>query len=411
MEEETLQLNYLNNNIFINYTRFLMKEETDSDFNIFQITKFPHYEIVSSRVLEFYFNPSAGHGLGTLFLEALSIFLVTSDDKKTFNTSDWEVDTEVITNKQNRIDVLLTSDDYAVAIENKIYAAVYNDLNDYFNYVQTEYSRKNTYGVVLSLNPTRLNEDGWINITYKEFFQHVNQLLGNYFVGSNAKGLLFLHDFIENFDILKEGNHLNMCNPKQLVGFENFLEENYRSIINMEKDLKEYKKECVQLVENVLQIFDDKQAQQRINVEVSEGVKNSETKNYFKNIFKFTPVNDPLSALVIDTHLPEEPEGSLATDFEFGYDKVIGKSGLIVKVFIRGKGGTVSRRSEYADRLSDVLKTDYKKDGKNLHHFITADIWGKTDLELFELVKNKYVEILTDLHDVGIITGKVEMIK
>lgn len=401
-----MKLDYLHNNIFLNYKRFLENQDSNKDFNIFQVTKFPHYEVVSSRVLEFFFNPSGLHGLGTLFLEALSDFLFTDGAKQAFINANWEIETEVATNKQNRIDVLLKSDDYSVAIENKIYAAEYNDLNDYFNYVQSEFDSKHTYGVVLSLRPTKFQKKGWINITYHELFQCVNKILGNYFIGSNTKGLMFLHDFMENFEILKEGNRLNMSNPKQLVDFESFLEENYLSIINVDRDLKEYKKECIYLVEGTLQIFDSNETKHEINTNLSDKLSISGEKNYLKNIFKFTPGNEPMASLVIDTYLTNEPDWALATDFEFGYEKVLGRSGLTVKIFFRGKSGGAARKKGYTDNLTEILNGDYRKDGKIIYHFINENIWDKTDLELFELINDKYTEILTDLHSVGIETGE-----
>lgn len=103
-----MNLNYLNNNIFINYSPLLQSRDIEKDFNIFQVAGFPHYEVVSSRVLEFFFDPNESHGLGTLFLEALSTFLVSGKDVESFINTDWEIERESITSNNNRIDLLLS---------------------------------------------------------------------------------------------------------------------------------------------------------------------------------------------------------------------------------------------------------------------------------------------------------------
>ncbi|WP_411843110.1 PD-(D/E)XK nuclease family protein [Salinicoccus sp. HZC-1] len=400
-----MRLNYLNNDIFINYKPFLQGRDLKKDFNIFQVTGFPHYEVVSSRVLEFFFDPNESHGLGTLLLEALSTFLVSENDVQSFINIDWKVEREVITGNKNRIDVLLKSDDYVVAIENKIYATEYNDLNDYLNHIKREFNIKNNYGVVLSLHTTTFNERGWKNITYQQFFECVNKILGSYFIGSNTKGLMFLHDFIENLKILKEGNRLNMSNPKQLMDFEHFIEDHYQSIIDMDTDLKIYKKECGQLVNGILNLFENSEIKHEINNTLGETLIAAEEKAYLNKIYKFTPSTEPLAALVIDTKITQYPNLSLAIDFEFGYDKVVGRSGLILKIFIRGEKGARVWHNELTNKLTQIVNDDYKKVGNVIHYFCTSDIWGKTDLELIDLVKEKYMEIIISLHNIRIELG------
>lgn len=401
-----MKLNYLSNDIFINYKPFLQGRDLEKGFNIFQVTGFPHYEVVSSRVLEFFFDPNESHGLGTLLLEALSTFLVSDNDIQSFINMDWEVDREVITSNNNRIDVLLKSDDYVVAIENKIYAAEYNDLNDYLDHVKREFNIKNSYGVVLSLHPTTFDKDGWKNITYQQFFQCVNKILGNYFIGSNTKGLMFLHDFIENFNILKEGNRLNMSNPKQLVDFEHFIEDHYQSIIDMDADLKIYKKECGQLVDGILNLFETTEIKHEVNNALRDTLIAAEEKVYLNKIYKVTPSTEPLSALVIDTTVTQYPNLSLAIDFEFGYDKAIGRSGLTLKIFIRGKKGVPVWQDDLTNKLTQILNEEYKKVGNVIHYFCTPDIWGKTDLELMDFIKEKYMEIIISLHNIQIELGE-----
>lgn len=219
-----------------------------------------------------------------LFLETLSTFLVSENELESFINTDWEIEREVITSNNNRIDLLLKSNEHVVAIENKIYAAEYNDLNDYLNHVKREFNIKNNYGLVLSLHPATFNIEGWKNITYQQFFECVNKILGSYFIGSNTKGLLFLYEFIENLKILKEGNCLNMSKPSQLMDFEHFLEKHYQSFIDMDADLKIYKKECGQLVDGIINLFETTEMKNEINDTLGKRLMTTEEKVYLNKI-------------------------------------------------------------------------------------------------------------------------------
>lgn len=103
--------------------------------------------------------------------------------------------------------------------------------------------------------------------------------------------------------------------------------------------------------------------------------------------------------------LTQYPNLSLAIDFEFGYDRIVDRSGLITKIFIRGEKGASVWHDELMDKLTQVMKDDYKKAGKIIYFFCTSGIWGKTDLELINLVKEKYIEIVINLHNLRVDLG------
>jgi hypothetical protein len=150
------------------------KEERET---FFDICDYPHYENVISNVVAFFFDPVKGHGLGTLCIEAL----IQVIEPETYGIDGfWEVDREVRTDNGNYIDIVLRSESSVIVIENKIYASVYNDLQDYIGFIQRTNKGKKVYGVVLCLQPQ--NQEGIFNefkiVTYDEYFGRVLQLLG-----------------------------------------------------------------------------------------------------------------------------------------------------------------------------------------------------------------------------------------
>ncbi len=98
-----------------------------------EIAGYPHYENVCSNILAFFMDPEESHGLGTLVLDALaSVGNIAANGGVWGNVS---VEREVVTRAGNRVDILITSDDHAVLIENKIFAAVHNPFPDYSRFL------------------------------------------------------------------------------------------------------------------------------------------------------------------------------------------------------------------------------------------------------------------------------------
>src|SRR5215213_2909494 len=92
-----------------------------------EITRYPHYENVCSNVLAFFMDPAESHGFGPLMLDALASAGNIAAEEVWSNVF---VEREVITLAGNRIDILITSDDRAILIENKIHASVNNPFDD-----------------------------------------------------------------------------------------------------------------------------------------------------------------------------------------------------------------------------------------------------------------------------------------
>lgn len=139
------------------------------------IAKQPHYENVMSNILAFYFNTTEEHGFGSLFIDTLQkIIQEKIKDKNLLKVpnlgANFEIFTEYVIEKK-RIDILMRSEDKAIAIENKVYHHLNNDLNIYWKAIQ---EKKEKIGIVFSLRPVSdINHDHFINITHLEFMDRI----------------------------------------------------------------------------------------------------------------------------------------------------------------------------------------------------------------------------------------------
>ena len=150
------------------YAKIPKREKT-----FMEISGFPHYENVCSNILSFYFNSQEEHGLENKVIIA---FINALEKKKEVKLRDINLDTfkifrEYTTLKGNRIDIVLQNEDIVIGIENKIKAAVYNDLKDYSDTLES--INKNCIKILLTLHNEEeiANKFGFINITYNDFFE------------------------------------------------------------------------------------------------------------------------------------------------------------------------------------------------------------------------------------------------
>lgn len=166
------------------------------------IAKQPHYENVMSNIYAFYFTTTEVHGMQDLFVNSLLELINESKlgaQKKVNAILDFEVDTEVTTKKNGRIDLLLSSSEYAIIIENKVYHTLNNDLEDYWDSIAvTDNVEENKIGIVLSLYKLAVTHPHFINITHLEFLKRVIQNMGNYLMVAKDKYVVFLKDFYQN---------------------------------------------------------------------------------------------------------------------------------------------------------------------------------------------------------------------
>lgn len=194
---------------------------SDLPVTFLEIAQMPHYEVVISRIYQFYLKDSEEHGFKDLFLGALIALIKhkwkdrTSKDVDFFDKAppSWEVQIEVSTRKGNRIDILIEWEDhaskkYCIIIENKVFHMLRNDLTDYFATPQAPPERK--IGVLLTLERQEANHEQFVNITHEEWLNEVKKRLGEYLMTGVDRHLFFIRDFILNLSKLtKNTKYMN----------------------------------------------------------------------------------------------------------------------------------------------------------------------------------------------------------
>lgn len=161
-----------------------------------EVSGYPHYENVCSNILGFYFDTAAEHGFQDLFISAF----LRMAEKESVNSGTVIVSREHPTAK-GRIDLVIEGELFIIAIENKINHWLANDLEDYAKTIHS-LAKENQIVIkaVLGLNLIKDNKalsGGFVSFTYKQLWQEVRYLLGNYIAQANPKWSTYLFDFME----------------------------------------------------------------------------------------------------------------------------------------------------------------------------------------------------------------------
>jgi hypothetical protein len=174
-----------------------------------EISGYPHYENVCSNILKFYLDPTNEHGLKDLVLNSL-LHNIDKDFHFDLAFKQIEVYREHKTINNNRLDLVVLTENYAVGIENKIFHHLHNDLTDYKNTVKSFcYNSRKPVCIVLSLNKLtssedmeKLNTNNFVNVTYEQLFQNIKQNIGRHLNSSNISYINHLTDFIKSIENL-----------------------------------------------------------------------------------------------------------------------------------------------------------------------------------------------------------------
>lgn len=201
--------------------------------SILEIAGFPHYENVISNLLAFYFDPMEDHNLGDLFLK--SLFIATNSIDEYSYSGDANIMREVSTKNNKRIDIVIDTENFAIAIENKIFHhAKNNPFEEYQQYLEKEYAGKHHKAFILSLR----NEDKPANtifepLTYSVFFEALINQLGAYISNDNVFHATYVKDFVRT---------INNLIDTQIMKDESleFLKNNYGEVKQINEILTEF---------------------------------------------------------------------------------------------------------------------------------------------------------------------------
>lgn len=169
----------------------LPKKRTHKE-TLLDIAGIDHLENHWSDIYAYFFNPKASHGLSRLFIDSLQDILCSKTEQSPLMMKSFSVLREcgVQDEKGNtkRIDLLLQNEDEAIIIENKVYAALYNRLDLYWN--KPNVPEENKRGIVLSPWATPVKFHNFVNITHEEFAHTIENNLSAYFATANPKSLI-----------------------------------------------------------------------------------------------------------------------------------------------------------------------------------------------------------------------------
>ena len=214
-----------------------------------QIAGYPHLENVASNILDFYFNPSNPHGLGTLFLDTL-LKLIGQQDVATFYGVD--IRREELTANNKRIDLVIETDTMVVAIENKLFHTVVNPFEEYVRHLNELRNERILLCVLLCLRPppNATNLYSFIPITYKAFFSSILTQLGTpSLLSVREPYFTYLREFIRT--LLELGQETTM-NDQMLSFFRQHrgdVEGLMKEIHLLREDMRQKTKDLASLID------------------------------------------------------------------------------------------------------------------------------------------------------------------
>ena len=266
-----------------NYERFDMLFKSENIFklnekrkekNIFEVTGYPHLENVASNIFCFFFDAGECHKFSDNFIIALKNVLKNKEleninSEIIINTDSTKARREVITENGKYIDIVIynETEDFAICIENKINAKLYNPLPEYAKKIKEV---NNKYiGIVLSVIPITgekekkiMKDNNFINLTYSELFDEIDKLLEGKEV--DDKWIEFYKEFEDN---IKEKGERNIMKDTDFI---EWYEENKKKVHELTAKLSELKGELNQevdkLYDEMMKDFGEKEEYNEITI-------------------------------------------------------------------------------------------------------------------------------------------------
>ena len=229
----------------------LFKEKIPLSKNIrktfLEIGGVPHFENIISKFYAFYFDKTEEHHFNDLFLKSICK-LIENKTSKEIIFRDYSVYTELMTQKNGRMDIVIEENDEtsAIIIENKIFHKINNDLEDYWDSIKA--SNKNKIGILLTLKNTDTRNTNFINITHFELIETIRNNIGKYLETCDDRHLLFMNDLFNNITNLMGNNNMN---DKLKFYFEN-----KEKISQLSEIKEEARKHFLREIENTSNILD-----------------------------------------------------------------------------------------------------------------------------------------------------------
>lgn len=206
---------------------------------IFALGGRSYYENPASDLLKFFLSPDAEHGLKDLFL---STFLeCIGDGHRQFDMSCVDIQREVRTANQNKIDLRILGRDWCLLIENKIYHWQANPFKDYEAHAE-QFLEKTKFFSILSPDGTvspvgSANPNRWKGVSYKDYCQKLREKLATKFFDTPfSKWNIFAREFILHIE-----NELGLNNLPMKPEDAKFVEDNADKFVEAQKLEQQYR--------------------------------------------------------------------------------------------------------------------------------------------------------------------------
>lgn len=198
-----------------------------------EISGYPHFENVCSNILRFFLDTSEIHELHNLVLKSL---LQSIGEHELANqlTDTISVRREETTIAGKRIDIVIECDGLVIAIENKIYHWLHNDLEEYHRHIGFKKSTTSKkLLIVLSLRPENTQTGNFKNLTYEVFLPVIRKNVESHTITDNNHYVTYLNDFITTIENLYKPSPMN----KEMF---HFIADNYSAIEQIQREYKSF---------------------------------------------------------------------------------------------------------------------------------------------------------------------------
>jgi len=214
------------------------------ELTLFSVGGRGYFENPTTDLLAFFFDPNQPHGFKDLLLRSF-LRCMALEVPNPLELSE-PPQREEITSGKNRLDLLLISENWILAIENKIWHAQQNPFEDYERHLKTRFREKKIYMAILSPLGTSTHPS-WTPVSYKRFIVEVIMQLGTFSIQTKfTKWFVFLREFLIHLE--NEATERAM-EDKQVE----FVEKNYTTISQLIELRKKYHKIIEQKGRSVLE--------------------------------------------------------------------------------------------------------------------------------------------------------------
>lgn len=228
-----------------------------------------HHEKYVSNTLAFFLDSSESHGLGTLVLDAL--LEAANVQNNVVVEGDYYVEREKSVDCGGRgkgyIDIYVSDSNnctdggkeaggWAIAIENKVWAPVYNPLKCYCAQARKCVGKDNN-PVCILLTLAKKNTDGlgnFRNVTYEELAERVKSKL-NLFDHTPSKYTYLLVEFFEHLGTLKRGGRMDRALIKFLQDHKEQVFKLTDAVDHARKDVQSKAKQVRSRIEEYVKAF------------------------------------------------------------------------------------------------------------------------------------------------------------